>query len=194
MTRDRVVVDANVLFSRFLHELIGRCGVFGIYNVFWSDELLAETELVLIREKGLSGKQAQATALLLRRAFPQNGIDLTGIDPAIVLSTYTTDPGDEHIVALAICADADILVTADRGFRGAELRDDHGVQLRQPDAYLTELLAADGATFRHLLAGWTSDRPDLSIDSLLASIARTGCTQFAAGAALLFDDHAPDNV
>jgi len=33
VTRDRVVVDANVLFSRFVHELIGRCGVFGIYEV-----------------------------------------------------------------------------------------------------------------------------------------------------------------
>lgn len=131
--------------------------------------------------------------LLVRRAFPQNRIDLTAIDPDIALSAYTTDPGDEHIVALAICADADILVTTDRGFRSAELRDDHDVRLRKPDAYLTELLAAEGAPFKHLLAGWAGDRADLGIDSLLASVARTGCTQFAAGAALLFDDHTPDS-
>lgn len=193
MTRDRVVVDANVLYSRFLHELIGRCGVFGIYDLFWSDELLAETERVLVREKGLTEEQAQATVRLVRTAFPQNRIDQTAIDPAITLSAYTTDPGDEHIVALAICANADILVTADRGFRGAALRDDHGVRLRNPDAYLTDLLVADGETFKHLLAGWARHRTDLGIDGLLASIGRTGCTQFAAGAARLFEDDIAGN-
>lgn len=100
----------------------------------------------MIREKGLTESQAQATVLLVRRAFPHNRIDPTSIDPAITLSAYTTDPDDEHIVTLAICVNADILVTADRGFRGAELQHDHGVRVRNPDAYLTELLAADGET------------------------------------------------
>lgn len=97
-------------------------------------------------------------------------------------------------MALAICANADILVTADRGFCGAELQRDHGVRLRKPDTYLTELLAADGATFQHLLAGWASHRTDLGIDGLLASIVRTGCTQFAAGAARLFEDDIAGSV
>lgn len=56
----RAVLDTDILFSRVLHDLFGRLALrLELFDLLWSDELLAEAERKLIEEKALSAEAAK---------------------------------------------------------------------------------------------------------------------------------------
>lgn len=63
MSVPRAVLDADLIFSRVLHELMGRLATGArLFDLVWSDELLDEAKSSLMKRKGLS-----ADALFGRR-------------------------------------------------------------------------------------------------------------------------------
>jgi hypothetical protein len=57
----RLVIDTNVIYSRVLHELIGRLAREArVFDVVWSDELLAEAKRVLIANKPVDERSQNA--------------------------------------------------------------------------------------------------------------------------------------
>jgi hypothetical protein len=56
----RAVIDADIIYSRVLHDLMGRvAGDLGLLDLVWSRQLLAEAEQALIKRKGLAEEVAQ---------------------------------------------------------------------------------------------------------------------------------------
>jgi len=83
----RAVLDSDIIFSRVLHELIGRLAArLRLLDLFWSEELLAEAKRSLIHRKGLSDVTAQRWVDYLRQNFPR--VDL----PTLVLQGYQDPP------------------------------------------------------------------------------------------------------
>lgn len=182
----RAVLDANVIYSRVLHELFGRLAGEGArLSVLWSNELLDEARRVIRDRKPTTDEVARRWVGYLPTAFPANRVDLAERDLAIDLTTLTSDPGDHHICALAIAGNADILITSDAGFGGrshlAPPLAAHGVSVSTPDAFLTtdaqdepELYLAIAA---RQAATWTGGRP---LAELLDAYERAGAQGFAA--------------
>ena len=57
----RAVLDANVIFSRVLHELIGRLAREArLFDLIWSEALLAEAKRALIDAKPTSKRSPNA--------------------------------------------------------------------------------------------------------------------------------------
>jgi hypothetical protein len=51
----RAVLDADIIFSRVLHELMGRLAAGArLFDLIWSEELLGEAKSSLIERKGLT--------------------------------------------------------------------------------------------------------------------------------------------
>src|SRR4051795_2094157 len=118
----RVVLDSSVIFSRVLHELFGRLALeAGLFDLVWSDELLAECKRVLIERKPVSELVAERWVGYLRDAFPAGRIEISEVPGAVDLRATTSDPDDEHVSALAILAAPCRLVTLDEGFDAAAL-------------------------------------------------------------------------
>ncbi|MGC2372969.1 MAG: hypothetical protein WA484_03750 [Solirubrobacteraceae bacterium] len=91
----RAVLDTDIIYSRVLHELLGRvASELRLLDLFWSDELLAEARRSLVAKKGLSGEVAQRWVDYLPQSFPSGNTDLDAVPAAIDLSTLTTDPAD----------------------------------------------------------------------------------------------------
>lgn len=177
----RVVLDANILFSRVLHELMGRAGTAGLFAVVWSEELLHETRRVLVERRGLAVEIAEQWVDLVRQNFPDGECDIGDLQPDIDLSRYTPDPDDQHVCALAIVAGAGMLVSADRDFRSERLATEHGVTVRTPDAHLVGLLDdGNNDMMVELLETWAGSRDDTTVDQLLDKIENAGCGRFAA--------------
>lgn len=66
-----VVLDTNVVFSRVLHESLGRAAnTGGLLELIWSEELVAESTRVLVEEKGLDRERAEIWAGLMTDVFP----------------------------------------------------------------------------------------------------------------------------
>jgi uncharacterized protein len=110
----RVVVDPGVLIAGLITPA-GVCGeiVYGMvdhYTAIVSPTLLEELEEVLRRPKFrryLSEAEVQ-TAVRAVGELAEHADD----DPAP--PTHTPDPADDYLLALAIKADADLLVSGDR--------------------------------------------------------------------------------
>lgn len=177
----RAVLDSNVIFSRVLYELFGRiAGSLRLLDLIWSDELLAESERVLIERKSLTADQAERWVGYLRQAFPGGRVELASVE--IAAAALSSDPADAHVCALAVGGSASYLFSFDRGY----LRDGlavHDVRVMAPDEFLVEAVDEEPAAFVTLLeeqaAVWGGGRP---VAELLAAFGRARVPAFAAKA------------
>ncbi len=171
----RAVLDTDVIFSRVLYELLGRLALRQrALTLIWSDELLAEAERVLTARKALPAAAAARWVGYLRKAFPHERVDLTTLDVGVNLGSLTSDPDDEHVCGLALAGGAELLLTFDHGYRRAELQA-LGVDVVDPDVYLTELLAEEPeavlASVEATARAWGGGRP---VGELTAALVRAG--------------------
>ncbi len=175
----RAVLDADIIYSRVLHELMGRVADdLRLLDLVWSDDLLAEARRSLVEKKSLAEKVAARWVDYLPRNFPDGRTDIAGVGDVDV-ETLTDDPDDRHVCALAIASRAGYLFTHDRGYLREALRG-HGVEVTAPDPFLAAAFDADPEGFLELIElqadGWAGGRP---ISELLAAIERAGAESFA---------------
>ncbi|HEX8751887.1 MAG TPA: PIN domain-containing protein [Solirubrobacterales bacterium] len=176
----RAVLDSDILFSRVLHELMGRVAKrLELLDLVWSEELLAEARRSLVEKKGLSKDAAARWVGYLPQNFPGGEIDPTGVAASIDLSTLTDDSDDHHVCELAIASGAAYLFTHDRGYLSSALQG-HGVEVVAPDSFLASAFDDASEGFLDLLelqaAEWAGGRP---INELLAAVERAGAKRFA---------------
>lgn len=179
----RAVLDADIVFSRVMHELIGRVAKgLELLDLIWSEELLAETRRSLVEKKGLSEDAAARWVGYLPQNFPDGEQDLTCLSPGVDLDALTDDPDDRHVCRLAIASGAGYLFTHDRGYLREALQE-HGVEVTAPDSFLAVAFDDSSEGFLDLLerqaADWAGGR---SVDELLAAIERAGAERFACKA------------
>ena len=138
MTTRRAVLDADIIFSRVLHELIGRLAVGPrLFDLVWSDELLGEAKSALVDQKGLSDEAAEAWVGHMRREFPNGRVNPASVADDLDVESLTRDLGDVHVCALAIAGNAELLFTFDRGYLKEPLRG-HGVEVPDLDQFLVD--------------------------------------------------------
>lgn len=183
----RAVLDSDILFSRVLHELMGRVAKrMDLLDLFWSEELLAEASQSLVKKKGLSQAAAERWVSYLPQSFPDGKVDLADVAPDIDLDGLTEDPGDHHVCRLVLESGAAYLFTHDRGYLRDALHA-HGVKVTSPDPFLVAAFDEGPDGFLDLLeqqaAIWAGGRP---VDELLAAIERAGAANFAGKARAAF--------
>lgn len=176
----RAVIDSDIIYSRVLHELMGRvAGRLRLIDLVWSKELLTEAKQALIQRKGLAEDVAQRWVDHLSQTFPAGETDISETLRSVDLDTLTSDPDDHHVCALAIASGADYLFTHDRGYLVERLAG-YGVEVTDPDTFLASALDEQPQTMLDLLeiqaSLWAGGRP---IVELLAALERAGATTFA---------------
>jgi predicted nucleic acid-binding protein len=175
----QAVLDSDVIFSRVLYELLGRLALQQrLLTLIWSEELLAEAERVLTERKPLPAAVAAQWVGYPREAFPHERIDLSTAPADVELGSLTRDSDDEHVCALAVADSADLLLTFDRGYVHERLQA-RGVEVLDPDTYLTELLAEEPeavlASVATTARAWGGGR---SVGELTEALARARAEQF----------------
>lgn len=176
------MLDADILFSRVLHDLFGRLAFsLELFDLLWSDELLAEARRKLIEEKTLSAEAAERWVGHLVDGFPAGRVEID-TPMAVNLTELTIDPDDHHVCALAVAGDADYLITRDQGYLPDGLRK-HGVEVVAPDDLLCRVFGDQPQAVLDVLelqAGeWGGGRP---VATLIDAFERAGATAFAGRA------------
>lgn len=177
----RAVLDADIIFSRVLHELMGRVADdLRLLDLLWSEELLAEAKRSLVEKKGLSEEIAARWVGYLSQGFPAGRVDISTVPGDLDLQSLTRDPEDIHVCALAIAGNADFLFSFDRAYLEDPLRL-HGIEVPDLDEFLVRQCEEQPEAFRQTVGeqadSWGGGRP---VDDLLAAFERASVPKFVA--------------
>ncbi len=143
-----VVLDANVLLQAPIRDTLLRAAEANLFLPRWNSSILDEVE----------------------RHFPDARVE--GDDAT--LPPLTNHPGDRHVLATAIHAGADMIVTFNlRHFPAAALAP-HGVVAVTPDRLLTQLFARWPAVLLDVLAQQGADlNPPRTVEAVLTALEAT---------------------
>jgi len=173
------LLDANVLYSAPLRDLLIQLAFDGVYRAHWSADIDDEWTRNLASDRPELAAQIPVTLALMHRALP--GALVTGYTRYIA-RLVLPDPDDRHVLAAAITAEADAIVTFNlKDFPTSDL-EAYGIEAMHPDAFLTSIASAAPLLFlasvRTCLARLT--RPPLSSGGYQRSILRLGLPKTAA--------------
>jgi predicted nucleic acid-binding protein len=133
-----VIYDANVLYPNSLRDLLIRVAQAGLVQAKWTDEILDETFRNLkIKRPDLDPAKLDRTRELMNRAV--RDVLVTDYEPLIEVVDLP-DPGDRHVLAAAIKARAQLIVTENlKDFPPSKLAP-WNVEARSADDFVLDLI------------------------------------------------------
>ena len=129
-----VVYDACVLYPAPLRDLLLRVAMTSVVRARWSEAILDECFRSILRQRpNLSESALQRTRELMTRAIPDCMID--GYQE-LVDGLALPDPDDRHVLAAAIRAGAQAIVTFNLKDSPTSSRSKYGIEALHPDGLL----------------------------------------------------------
>ncbi len=111
----RVLVDANILFSRTLRDWLLMLQLESggdVYTTYWTEDILAE---VVYRLRRANPTWPGGTLTRLRDKIAAT-LEGGRVEDFTVDGSFGGDPDDQHVHAAALACGADIVLTSDNGF------------------------------------------------------------------------------
>lgn len=140
-------VDANILFSRVLRDYFLDSAHTGALEIRWSQEVLNDMSRNLRASIGLDEFSTRRLEELMNEFLPDAKFKLP-VSEDVVPRNVDVHPKDRHVLAAALCAGADILLTDNTRDFPAEWMGRQGIDLVQPSAMITRLLTEYPREFR----------------------------------------------
>jgi predicted nucleic acid-binding protein len=170
------LLDTNVLYGAYLNDVLLSLAERGLFRPLWSDDILVELERNLL-ENGEDPALVEKRVSTMRTFFP----DAVVSGYSSLLDNLTCHAKDRHVLAAAIRANAEVLVTFNIRDFPADSVAAYDIEVVSPDRFLLDQLdlypGATVGTLRQLVADYS--RPELSIDDLLVILAGAGVPEFA---------------
>jgi predicted nucleic acid-binding protein len=169
--------DANVLYPSELRIFLLHLVLSGLFRAKWTAEILEEwIAAVLAKRPDLSQNKLARTRALM----DEHAIDalVTGYE-ALIPSLQLPDPNDRHVLAAAIRARADVIVTANLRDFPAGLLAPLAMEAQHPDEFVLHLLDLSPT----LVVKAAQDHrqslknPAMSVEAYLTALERQGLTQ-----------------
>lgn len=130
-----VVLDTCVLVPASLCDTLLRLAERRLYLPRWSKQTTVELESALIHKIGLAPEKARKRIQAILDHFG----DATVIGSEVLIPAILNDEKDRHVVAAAIRAGAEVIVTLNlKDFPSSAMRP-HGIEAKHPDRFLIEL-------------------------------------------------------
>jgi predicted nucleic acid-binding protein len=171
------VLDANVLYPFSLRDTLLRLAELELYTPLWSARILKEMTRNLV-ERQLTEEQAARIEQAMRTAFEEAEVDpdeIERLEPAM-----TNDEKDWHVLAAAVAADAELIVTFDLSDFPAEACEPLGVEAIHPDDFLLDLHDLNPEAVLTALEQQAADlHPPWPLEQLLSALTTAGVPRFA---------------
>jgi hypothetical protein len=173
-----VVYDANVFYPAPLRDLLIRLAQTPLVRARWTDQILDECFDNLARNRpDLKPSRLQRTRRLINEAV-RDGL-VTGHD-SLIESLILPDPGDRHVLAAAIHAGAQCILTFNiQHFRGVALSE-YEIEALHPDRFLLRLVEFDEPTVLRVLSEQEAALRQAEPLDIVARLERQGLPATAA--------------
>ncbi|GAA2157711.1 PIN domain-containing protein [Pedococcus bigeumensis] len=175
-----VVYDANVLYPSTLRDLLIRIAQTGLVQAKWTDQILDEVFTNLRANRpDLDPARLDRTRDLMNRAV--RDCRVTGYE-SLIEGLPLPDPDDRHVLAAAIRARAQVIVTNNLADFPADALQTWDIEAKSPDDFVLDQLdlnrdAVYGAVQR-IADSWTN--PPGTVADIIAALERDGLVQSAA--------------
>src|ERR1019366_10340425 len=134
----RAFLDASVLYPVSLRNLLMRLTLGGLFQARWSAHVHEEWIGAVLRDHpGLAATRLHE----LRAAMDERADDslVTGYE-TLIESLTLPDPNDRHVLAAAIVAHADVIVTCNLRHFPDEALDPFDIEAQHPDEFIRHML------------------------------------------------------
>lgn len=131
------VYDANILYPGSLRDLLIRLGQIGLFQAKWTEQILDEMiDAIVVAQPELAGR-LQRTRELMNEAIPD--VRVNGYEH-LISGLELPDPDDRHVLAAAIRANAQVIVTSNlKDFPASQL-DPYDIEAQSPDEFVLHVL------------------------------------------------------
>ena len=173
-----VFLDTCALYPALVADVLLRVAEAGAYTPHWSPQVLAELRPNLAKIDTVGDAGAGARLDAMSSAFPRAAV--TRYEGLI--EAMTCSPEDRHVLAAAVYAKCQVLVTYNVPDFPAASASPHGVTVLTPDQFLLDQLDLHPVWVVRSLREMShaSRKPPLSPSALLDSLARSGLAGFTA--------------
>jgi predicted nucleic acid-binding protein len=175
-----VVYDANVLYPSTLRDLLIRIAQAGLVQAKWTNQILDEVFRNLIANRpDLDVENLRRTRELMCRSV--RDCLVLGYE-SLSDTLKLPDPGDRHVLAAAIKARAQVIVTTNLKDFPSDVLSQWNVEAKHPDEFVLDQIDLDrqvvyGAVQR-IADSWR--QPPGTVDDVLRSLDRDGLVESVA--------------
>ncbi|GAA3752681.1 PIN domain-containing protein [Salinactinospora qingdaonensis] len=175
-----VVYDANVLYPNTLRDLLIRIAQAGLVQAKWTHQILDEVfDNLRENRPDLSPDALDRTRKLMLAAV--RDCLVTGYEP-LIPALSLPDPADRHVLAAAIRAKAQVIVTSNRRDFPEDALSDWEVEVKSPDEFVLDQIHLDRKVVwscaQQIVDAWR--RPPGTVEDVLARLERNGLLQAVA--------------
>lgn len=146
----KAVLDACVIYPPVLRAILLSAARAGLYVPVWSERILEEWARAAARRGDGSEGAARAEAQAMRAAFPAA---MARVQAGLEARLHLPDENDIHVLASAISAGADAIITFNAQDFPRHVLAAEGVERRDPDGFLWELFSAQPGVMGGILEG-----------------------------------------
>ena len=177
MSLSVTLADANILVSRTLRDYFVYSAKAGAFQIHWSQQILDEMSRNLRAKFAFTEEDAAYLELRLSEYLPRALVETRKRDGRAV-ENVEMDGKDRHVLAAALSAKADILLTDNARHFPKEWMAKRGIELLDANSLLQRLAAEHPDELReaHRLTVARSPKTD---DEILATLGKVGGVEAA---------------
>jgi predicted nucleic acid-binding protein len=169
MSSFSVILDACVIVPAPLRDTLLRAAAKGLFRVHWSDDILEEVERTLVNRRLTDAPKARYLIETLEETFEEAKV-LEGYRELI--PGMRVNPKDRHVVAAAVVAGAQTIVTANvRDFPDVALAG-FGIEAQTPDEFLLHQLSLQPDILANIIReqAAATRNPPLTVGEVLGNL------------------------
>ncbi len=182
MKKRIVVLDACVLIPMPLCDTLLRAAEASLYRFHTSEQILEETARNLAKilgkrnklEPKIAEQKAHKRVRQIKQAFPESLIE----PKKEIIKILKNDPKDRHVLAAAIEAKADTIVTSNLSDFPQNTLKPYKIKAVSPDEFLVELVELSGKAKLINILKQQADDIDLNLDVLSDKLRQNGANNF----------------
>jgi predicted nucleic acid-binding protein len=175
-----VVYDANVLYPNTLRDLLIRIAQSGLVKAKWTSEILDEMLSALQRNRADIPQEKLDRLRDLMNAAVRDCL-VSGHEP-LIEGLKLPDPNDRHVLAAAIRAGAQVIVTRNlKDFPPSDLQP-WDVEAKSPDAFVLDQICLNDRRIAACVQQIADSRiqPPEAVDDVLDQLERDGLVESVA--------------
>ncbi|MBP2338988.1 putative nucleic acid-binding protein [Saccharothrix coeruleofusca] len=174
-----VVYDACALYGNTVRNLLIRVARARLVQAKWTDRILDELDRALADKRGVPEEKRRRLRQLINASVADCLVE--GYE-SLIQGLELPDPDDRHVLAAAIRAGAQVIVTSNLADFPADYLARWDIEAKSPDEFVLDLIGIEDRVVYACVQQIVDERvnPPETIDDVLAQLERSGLIESAA--------------